>query len=305
MKTLGLCSALFLLAACATAPAVAQSQTAACRPAGYDRARLDALKANSWTIADEAERNAVALGLAECLGDPDPAVRDGIAFEGLQHYMRNNLLTRDTLTALNANLQAKLTAPDPQGFQRPFAALVLADVARTDRVAPWMSEAQRAQLIDAAIAYMRSITDYRGFTPGEGYRHATAHTADLMLQLVLNPAVGKPELTRIRDAIAAQIAPAGHSYVTGESERLATPILYMATRNVFDEAEWTAWFAEISGPGPLGASWEGWWQSEQGIARKHNLMMFLNVIQTNVSLSQNAAFAPMRPGVAAAIRAMP
>jgi len=79
----------------------------------------------------------------------------------------------------------------------------------------------------------------------------------------------------------------------------------MATRNVFDEAEWTAWFAEISGPGPLGASWEGWWQSEQGIARKHNLMMFLNVIQTNVSLSQNAAFAPMRPGVAAAIRAMP
>lgn len=305
MKTLGLCSALFLLTACATAPAVAQSQTATCQPAGYDRARLDALKANSWTIADEAERNAVALGLAECLGDPDPAVRDGIAFEGLQHYMRNNLLTRDTLTALNANLQARLTAPDPQGFQRPFAALVLADVARTDRVAPWMSEAQRAQLIDAAIAYMRSITDYRGFTPGEGYRHATAHTADLMLQLVLNPAVGKPELTRIRDAIAAQIAPAGHSYVTGESERLATPILYMATRNVFDEAEWTAWFAEISGPGPLGASWEGWWQSEQGITRKHNLMMFLNVIQTNVSLSQNAAFAPMRPGVAAAIRAMP
>jgi hypothetical protein len=305
MKTLGLCSALFLLAACATAPAVAQSQTAACRPAGYDRARLDALKANSWTIADEAERNAVALGLAECLGDPDSAVRDGIAFEGLQHYMRNNLLTRDTLTALNATLQTKLTAPDPQGFQRPFAALVLADVARTDRVAPWMSEAQRAQLIDAAIAYMRGITDYRDFTPGEGYRHATAHTADLMLQLVLNPAVNKPDLIRIRDAIAAQIAPAGHSYITGESERLATPILYMATRNVFDEAEWTAWFAEISGPGPLGASWDGWWLSEQGIARKHNLMMFLNVVQTNVSLSQNAAFAPMRPGVAAAIRAIP
>ncbi len=305
MKTLGLCSALFLLAACATAPAVAQSQTAACQPAGYDRTRLDALKAGGWTIADDAERNAVALGLAECLGDPDSAVRDGIAFEGLQHYMRQNLLTRETLTALNANLQAKLTAPDPLGFQRPFAALVLADVARTDRVAPWMSEAQRAQLIDAAIAYMRGITDYRGFTPGEGYRHATAHTADLMLQLVLNPAVGKPELIRIRDAIASQISPAGHSYVTGESERLATPILYMATRNVFDEAEWTAWFAEISGPGPLGASWDGWWQSEQGLARRHNLTAFLNVVQTNVSLSQNAAFAPMRPGVAAAIRALP
>lgn len=305
MKTLGLCASLALLAACATAPAGAQTQAQTCQPAGYNRAQLDALKASSWTIADDAQRNAVALGLVECLADRDPAVRDGIAFEALQHYMRNNLLTRETLTALNTNLQAKLTAPDPQGFQRPFSALVLADVARTDRVAPWMSDAQRTQLIDAAITYMRGITDYRGFTPGEGYRHATAHTADLMLQLVLNPAIGKPDLIRIRDAVATQIAPAGHYYIHGESERLATPILYMATRNVFDEVEWTAWFAQISGPGPLGASWDGWWQSEQGLARKHNLMTFLNVMQTNVSLSQNAAFAPMRPGIEAAVRSLP
>lgn len=303
MKCSVLALSILALSACATAPAEAQS--AICRPAGYDRARLDALEAGGWTIADETERNAVALGLAECLGDPDSAVRDGLAFEGLQHWMRAGQLNTATLAALNTNLQAKLTAPDPQGFQRPFAALVLADVARTDRVAPWMSAAQRTQLIDASTAYMRGITDYRGFTPGEGYRHATAHTADLMLQLVLNPAMGKPDLIRIRDAVASQIAPAGHSYITGESERLAAPILYMATRNVFDEAEWTAWFTEISGPGPLGASWDGWWLSEQGIARRHNLTAFLNVVQTNVSLSQNPAFAPMRPGVAAAIRALP
>jgi len=296
-------AALLVLTACATAPAEAQAST--CQPAGYDRARLDALKASGWTIPDDAGRNALALGLAECLGDADSAVRDGIAFEGLQHYMRSNLLARETLAELDAGLQARLTAPDPQGFQRPFAALVLADVARTDRLAPWMSAGQRAQLVDASIAYLRGISDYRGFTPGEGYRHATAHAADLMLQLVLNPALGKPELVRIRDAIATQIAPAGHSYVTGESERLAAPILYLATRNVFDEADWTAWFAEVSGPGPVGASWDGWWLSEQGISRRHNLMMFLNVVQTNVSLSENAAFVPMRPGVAAAIRAMP
>jgi hypothetical protein len=304
MKIVGLSAAL-LLAACASTPTPASSQQAMCRPAGYERAQLDALKANGWTVAGDAARNALALGLAECLGDPDPAVRDGIAFEALQHFMRNTLLTRETLAALNADLQAKLTAPDPHGFQRPFAALVLADVARTDRIEPWMSAAQRAQLIDAAIAYLRSVSDYRGFTPGEGYRHAVAHASDLMLQLVLNPAIAKPDLIRIRDAVATQIAPAGHSYIHGESERLAAPILYMATRNVFDETEWTAWFAELAGPGPLGASWDGWFLSEQGLARRHNLMAFLNVVHANVTLSQNPAFAPMRPGVAAAIRALP
>jgi Protein of unknown function (DUF2785) len=295
--------ALLLLGACATAPA--DAQTSSCAPAGYTRAQLDALKASEWAIADDTARNRFARALSACLGDPDPAVRDGIAFEALQYYMRNRQLTTETLAALNTDLQAKLTAPDPQGFQRPFAALVLADVARTDRISPWMSAGQRAQLVDASIAYLRGISDYRGFTAGEGYRHATAHTADLMLQLVLNPALGKPELTRIRDAIAGQIAPTGHYYIHGESERLAAPILYMATRNVFDEAEWTAWFAEISGPGPLGASWDGWFLSDQGLSRRHNIMTFLNIVHANVTLSQNAAFVPMRAGVGAAIRAMP
>lgn len=304
MKHSVLALSLLTLAACATPQAEAQ-QTATCRPAGYDRAQLDALKASEWAIADDATRNRFARELTSCLGNPDEAIRDGIAFEALQHYMRNNQLTTATLAALNTDLQAKLTAPDPQGFQRPFAALVLADVARTDRISPWMSEAQRAQLIDAAVAYMASITDYRGFTPGEGYRHAPAHTADLMLQLVLNQAVAKPDLIRIRDAIAVQLAPSGHFYIYGESERLAAPILYMAQRNVFTEAEWTAWFTSVTGPGPLGASWDNWYKSEAGLSRRHNLMAFLTVMQTNLSLTQNSVFAVQRPGVEAALRAMP
>lgn len=296
------------LPACAMSAPDAQSRqrvTANCLPLGFERAHLEELKASTWEISDDATRNRFALALTACLGDPDEAIRDSIAFEALQHYMRNNLLTTETLAALNTDLQAKLTAPDPQGFQRPFAALVLADVARTDRMAAWMSEAQRAQLINAAIAYMTSITDYRGFTPGEGYRHAPAHTADLMLQLVLNEAVAKPDLIRIRDAIASQLAPDGHYYIHGESERLAAPILYMAQRNVFSEAEWTAWFASATNAGPLGASWGNWFRSDIGLARRHNLMAFLTVLQTNLSLTQNPVFAVQRPGVEAAIRAMP
>jgi hypothetical protein len=304
MKHRLLALSLLVLAACAM-PRVEAQQEASCRPAGFDRARLEALKAGEWTIADDTTRNRFARELTSCLGHPDEAIRDGIAFEALQHYMRNDLLTEETLAALNSDLQAKLTAPDPQGFQRPFAALVLADVARTDRMSPWMSEGRRAQLIDTAVAYMTGITDYRGLTPGEGYRHSPAHAADLMLQLVLNPAVAKPDLVRIRDAIALQLAPDRHYYIHGESERLAAPILYMAQRDVFSEAEWTEWFTGIVGPGPLGASWDHWYKSEAGLARRHNLLAFLTVMQTNLSLTKNPVFAVQRAGVEAAIRAMP
>ena len=56
---------------------------------------------------------------------------------------------------------------------------------------------------------------------------------------------------------------------------------------------------------PLGATWDNWYLSDAGLARRHNLMMFLGMVQANVSLSENAAFAPMRPGVAAALTALP
>jgi len=287
--------------ACATAPAEA-TQVPACPPAGYDRAALDALKANQWAIPDDAARNAFARSLVECLGSTDPTLRDGVAYEALQAYMRNSQLSGETLAWLNTDLQARLTAPDPQGFQRPFAALVLAEVARTDRVAPWMSAEQRAQLVDASVAYLSGIDDYRGFTAGEGYRHAVAHASDLMLQLVLNTNVDRSQLERIRTAIAAQMAPSAHYYVNGESERLARPILYMAQRNVFTEAEWTAWFTSLAGDE---ASWSDWYLSDAGLARRHNTTAFVSTIFINARLSTNPAFAPLLPGAEAAIRALP
>lgn len=304
MKHASLAAALLTLSACATAPEPAQAQqTAACRPAGYDRAQLDALKAAGWTVADDAQRNALALALAECLGDSDPTLRDGIAYEGLQAWMRARALSPQTLAALNANLQAKLTAPDANGFQRPFAALVLSEVARTDRVEAWLTAEQRAQLVNASVAYLEGVRDYRGFDEREGWRHGTAHASDLMLQLVLNPNVDRAQLERIRAAIGSQIAPTGHFYIYGESERLARPILYMAQRNVFTEAEWTAWFTELTG---TPESWSGnWWATNAGLARKHNLTAFASVIYLNADISGEAAFAPLQPGAGAMIRALP
>jgi len=299
MKHLALAAALFALAACATAPAPAQS--ASCLPAaGYTRAQLDALKTTEWALPDDAARNHLALALVNCVASPDPTLRDGIAFEGLQHWLRTKQLTPDTMRALAVDLEAQLTASDPQGFRQPFAALVLSEVARADRVEPYLDSSSRQRLLDTSISYLSQVRDYRGFDEREGWRHGAAHGADLMLQLSLNPALGKPELERITTAIASQVAPHEHFYIYGEPERLARPIIFMAQRGLITEEEWTRWFAQF-----LPAQNENLFASQAGLARRNNVNAFLYSVWLNAKLSETTADDVLLPGAEAAIRAMP
>ena len=114
-----------------------------------------------------------------------------------------------------------IAAPDDaSGFRRPFAALALAEVARADRIEPYLTEPERHELAEAGAAYLRGVRDYRGFTAGEGWRHGVAHGADLMLQLALNPRLSRTDADRLLGAIAAQVAPMGPVYyIHGESAR--------------------------------------------------------------------------------------
>ena len=170
------------------------AQARPCPPAGWTIAQLDALKANKFAIAEPPRRQALALGLTACLGNPDSSIRDGIAFEALSAFMRASELDRDTLTAIKDEQLATVASPDTAGLQQPFAALVLSEVARTDRVSAWLSDKERDAMVTAAAKFLSSITDYRAFSNAEGFRHGVAHGADFAMQLALNPAVAKPQL---------------------------------------------------------------------------------------------------------------
>ncbi len=280
--------------------AVSQAR-AACPPTGYDHARLTALKAGEFKIADDTQRNALALALTPCLADPDPELRDKIAFEAYYTWLRGKALATDTMLALDADLEGRLVAPEGQGFERPFAALVLSEIARADRIDPYLPPERRARLLDATLAWFAGVRDYRGFDEPEGWRHSIAHGADLLLQLGLNPAFGRDELVRIRDAIVKQIAPPGHFYVYGESERLAAPIIFIARRSVFSAEEWSAWFAQFVEP----TQWKDSYWSQAMLAKRHDTMAFLSAIYVNARISEDATDDTLLPGVEAALKAMP
>ena len=64
-------------------------------------------------------------------------------------------LTPATLQSIRATLLPRLLPDaDSNGFAQPFAALTLAEVARADRVQPFLSDAERAELVAAATTYL-------------------------------------------------------------------------------------------------------------------------------------------------------
>jgi hypothetical protein len=280
---------------------------APCTPAGASRADLDALRATGFEVADDARRQALALGLVDCLGDPDPAVRDGIAFGALEHWLRADQVALGTRRAMFPRLMAAAdpAARDDDGVHRPFAILVLSEIARTDRLQPWMDEAGRRQLLDLAAEYLSTLRDYRGFDPRDGWRHGVAHGADLVTQLALNPAFGRAEIDRLMAAVAVQvIPPVEHAYVEGEPERLARAVLYAAQRGLHDADEWRAWLERLM-EAPAGMPWSETYARREILVRRHNLAAFLYALYVNVQESEQPGFAVLLPGLRAALRELP
>lgn len=284
----------------------AEPDSGACLPDGWTRAGSVRWKDSEFPLDEDADAGAYALSLTECLGDPDPVLRDEIAFGGISHILRSGRVNEEGLRALKADLIERLDRPsDPDGFEKPFAAIALSEVARTDRITPWMSEAERSELVTVGSTYLRGVRDYRGFVDGEGWRHGIAHGADLLMQLSLNPALpegsAQPMMVAIGVQIASQEAPA---YIFDEPRRLARPVIFLGQSGALSEAQLTAWFTEIASPAPL-ASWDEAFKSEAALARRHNLRAFGYAVLTAVNSSPQGALDALKPGATHLLTTVP
>ena len=289
-----------LLACLCCLPTPAQARCALAAEAAADLARW---KASGFVVADRAQRNQRALALADCLGDADPQLRDGIAFEALSHWMRGKQLDGDGLRALQANLFRQLDGDDADGYRKPFAALVLSEVARTDRVEAWMTAEERARMAAAAADYLRSVRDHRGYVDGEGWRHGVAHGADWAMQLVLNRQLMPADGMSLLSAVATQVAPIdGHAYAFGEPARLARPVVFAVARGDLDQAAVDAWLAGLVaalGPLPEGGPQAAWW------TRRANLENFLHTLGHMAAGDTSPTRAAWASGVRATLQKLP
>ncbi len=222
--------------------------------------------------ADPVRIQQQAVALLPCLGHPDPRLRDDLAFEQLSAWSRGGKLDAATLQRLRTDLIAVLDAPpDAAGVHQPFAVLTLAEVARADRLRPFMTPAQRADLVDHAARFLAGVRDYRGFIPGEGWRHGVAHGADLALQLGMNEALNAPQRQQLLDAVTRQVlADHQHSYRFGEGNRLARAALQLQLKLRPEDAAVQTWLDGLLLPLKQAQAWD-----EAALTDLHNLREFL------------------------------
>jgi hypothetical protein len=271
------------------------SSIQACVSEPWTKDALVKLKADQFVLQKPEDLQSLTNQLLKCLASPDTVLRDSIAYEGLSNLLRKKSYDVAQLQDMRSQLYELLASTDEQGFVRPFAALVLSELARTDRIEPWMTEQERAEMLKKATNYLLSVNDYRGLDAEYGWRHGIAHGSDWLLQLAVNPKLDVAQLREITDAVAVKVfASDGHSYIFGEPGRLARPVLFAAKRDIRTEAEWLAW-AQIlvkSMDDPAKAYKDLAW-----MAKRHNLVAFLDALYIEADLSGEESLKPLQNAV--------
>ncbi len=274
-----------------------------CEPEGMDSESLNASKLEKFENISDVD--SFALSLVDCLNDTRSDIRDGIAYEALTYFLRQQKLSPEALSSLKERLLAINTGNDAANVGRPFSALVLSEVARADRIEPLMSKAERSEFVEAAVTYVQGITDYRGFTDNEGWRHGVAHGADWLMQLSLNRQLSDSDLLAILNSVKSQIrADRKHAYIHGEPNRLARPVLFIAQRGVFSEKEWTDWLSDFANPSPM-ENWGEAFKSESGLAHRHNVKSFLYALYVSANHSKDEKIRILLPGLSEQIKQVP
>lgn len=244
--------------------------------------------------------------LIACLADPDPRVRDDFAFTTLAKAMRSEGFPAALVQRSHTKLLAMLgdASVDPHGVRRPFAIIALAEVARYDQINILLTPAARRALAATATAYLRGVTDYRGYVDGEGWRHGVAHGADLIMQLALHPALHADDAAQMLNAIAVQVAPPGrHSYVHGESRRLTRPVLFLAASGKLTEDQLAAFFKQLKPDDS--PRWREPYASLQGLAALHNSRAFAMPLLVDVMRSKDPRVQRLEAPLLDLLRALP
>ena len=190
--------------------------------------------------------------LGEMLGDPDPAVRDGLAYPVLASWVSTGVYD-DLLERLGDGICGLME--DGVGevgtdgvFRRSFAALVMAEIIERDTRMNALDDPTILGWGDRIMAWLLAERDLRGWVPGKGWAHAVAHGADAISALARSPRIRASGVMILLDVVADRVLePTPEFFVAGETDRLALAAMDALRRNLVDVEMMEPWLTRLAG----------------------------------------------------------
>ena len=217
------------------------------------------VQANGLEVPTDRPLAELTAELTGMLGDPDPAVRDGLAYPTLATWVRDGVYD-ELLEGLGDGMASGLAVGLGESgtdtvFRRSFSALALGDCIGRDNAAHLVPADTVVRWGDRLASWLVRERDLRGYVPGKGWAHAVAHGADALGVLAASEAMTRLELTVVLDVIADRVLlPAEAPMTCGEDDRLAHATMRVLRRNLLplDVLEpWVARLAENARPTSL------------------------------------------------------
>jgi Protein of unknown function (DUF2785) len=220
-------------------------------PASHERDFWQSIAANHYAIPSGQSAFELSKDLSRLLSSPDPQLRDDLAYSILAHWIRSpQALGPEQLTTLadrwRSNLRVRIGENGTNSvLLRSFSALCLSSIAERELKTPFLGPGTYHSFLNDALQYLHDERDLRGYDGKLGWIHATAHTADLLQALAMNPMLSHEEQARIYDGITERVRTAPDVFSQGEQDRLAQTLLAILDRKDSDRQLFDTWLNAV------------------------------------------------------------
>lgn len=224
--------------------------------------------------------------LTRMLGDPDPHIRDAVAFPTMATWISAGVYD-DLLMALGDGMCAGLTVGLGESgtdsvFRRSFSALVLAECIARDNQANLVTTQTILAWGDRLTSWITRENDLRGFVTGQGYAHAIAHAGDALAALARSPKIGRLELVVLLDVIADRLLlPTKQFFICAEEDRLAHAVINILNRELLELEILEPWVTRLANRAFMSGS-----VNRNPFLVSGNVQKFLRALHLQLSLGQ-------------------
>lgn len=218
---------------------------------GVDAGYWEQVRASGFALPDDRSLDVLTAELVTMLGDPNPDIRDGIAYPVLATWISEGVYD-DLLTGFGDGVSEGLFVGLGENgtdsvLRRSFSALLLAEAVSRDEAARLVHSDAIFRWGDRAASWLVRERDLRGYLPDKGWAHAIAHGADLIGALARSRHFGRLELTVLLDVIADRVlSPTECRFTHGEDDRLAFAVMAILHRNQIGIAILEPWIERLT-----------------------------------------------------------